>query len=91
MAIRTAGANVSDHRLIIPLVAALPEVGGKPGRPKGSPDELHADRGFDSAATRRITPSKSSCLWRVNGWARISFRGLGPPDDLGDPLEVPQE
>jgi transposase len=54
MAIRTAGANVSDHRLIIPLVAAFPEVGGQPGRPKELPDELYADRGFDSNATRRI-------------------------------------
>lgn len=59
MGIRTAGANVSDHRLIIPLVATFPPVGGKPGRPKELPDALYADRG--SAAPR---PGGS---WR--GWA----------------------
>ena len=34
LAIRTAGANASDHKQIIPLVLKFPEVGGKPGRPK---------------------------------------------------------
>jgi Transposase and inactivated derivatives len=52
LAIRTAGANASDHRQIIPLVLDFPKVGGKPGRPKERPDELYADRGYDSEATR---------------------------------------
>jgi transposase len=51
-AIRTAGANASDHTQIIPLVLAFPRVGGKPGRPKELPDELYADRGYDSESTR---------------------------------------
>ena len=50
--IRTAPANASDHGQIIPLVVDFPAVGGKPGRPKQLPDELYADRGFDSEATR---------------------------------------
>jgi transposase len=50
--IRTAGANASDHTQIIPLVLDYPRVGGKPGRPKELPDELYADRGYDSEATR---------------------------------------
>src|SRR3954467_188626 len=54
LAIRTAPANASDHRQIIPLVLDFPEVKGKPGRPKELPDELYADRGFDSEATRWI-------------------------------------
>jgi hypothetical protein len=33
LAIRTAGANVSDHRQIIPLILDFPRVTGKPGRP----------------------------------------------------------
>src|SRR6476646_5361522 len=33
LAIRTAGANASDHTQIIPLVLDFPTVGGKPGRP----------------------------------------------------------
>jgi transposase len=52
LAIRTAGANVSDHRQIIPLVLDYPKVKGKPGRPKELPDALYADRGYDSDATR---------------------------------------
>lgn len=52
LAIRTAGANASDHTQIIPVVLDFPRVGGKPGRPKEHPDELYADRGYDSEATR---------------------------------------
>jgi transposase len=54
LAIRTAGANASDHTQIIPLVLDFPRVGGKPGRPKELPDELYADRGYDSDSTRHI-------------------------------------
>ncbi len=54
LAIRTAGANASDHRQIIPLVLDFPVVGGKPGRPKQRPDDLYADRGFDSEGARRL-------------------------------------
>ena len=54
LAIRTAGANVSDHRQIMPVVLDFPKVGGKPGRPKQRPDELYADRGYDSDSTRAL-------------------------------------
>jgi transposase len=54
LAIRTTGANVSDHRQILPLIAEFPRVGGRPGRPKELPDTLYADRGYDSDATRRL-------------------------------------
>src|SRR3954463_14252799 len=54
LAIRTAPANASDHTQIIPIVVDFPRVGGKPGRPKELPDELYADRGYDSEATRWI-------------------------------------
>ena len=54
LVIRTAGANVSDHRQIIPPVISFPKVTGKPGRPKELPDVLYADRGYDSDATRWI-------------------------------------
>jgi transposase len=52
LAIRTAGANKSDHAQIIPLVMSFPRVGGRRGRPKESPDILYADRGCDGEATR---------------------------------------
>ena len=37
---------------IIPIVLDFPRVGGKVGRPKELPDELYADAGYDSEATR---------------------------------------
>ncbi len=52
LAIRTAGADASDHTQIIPLVLDFPRVGGTPGRPKELPDVLYADRGYDSDSTR---------------------------------------
>ena len=52
LALRTAGANASDHTQIIPRVLDFPKVKGKPGRPKELPDELYADRGYDSDSTR---------------------------------------
>jgi transposase len=54
LAIRTAGANVSDQRQILPVVMDFPQVGGKPGRPKELPDTLYADRGYDNDATRAL-------------------------------------
>jgi hypothetical protein len=54
LAIRTAGANASDHMQIIPIVLDFPHIGGKPGRPKELPDAVYTDRGFDSDATRWI-------------------------------------
>jgi transposase len=52
--IHTAAANASDHTQIIPIVLDFPEVGGQPGRPKQLPDELYADRGYDSDGTRGL-------------------------------------
>ena len=52
LAIRTAGANASDQRQIIPVVVDFPKIQGRPGRPKESPEELYADRGYGSDDTR---------------------------------------
>ena len=52
LALRTAPANASDHRQIIPRVLDFPKVTGTPGRPKELPAERYADRGDDSEATR---------------------------------------
>jgi transposase len=55
LAIRTAGANASDHTQILPIIVLdYPTVGGKPGRPKEKPDVVYADRGYDSDDTRAI-------------------------------------
>jgi transposase len=54
LAIRTVGANVSDQTQIVPLLLDFPKVTGKVGRPKELPDELYADRGYDSDSTRLL-------------------------------------
>lgn len=54
LGIRIAGANVSEHRQLLPLVMDFPRVAGKAGRPKEHPENLYADRGFDNDATRGI-------------------------------------
>src|SRR4051812_23500239 len=54
LAIRTDGANANDHRQILPVVLDFPRIKGTPVRPKESPDELYADRGYDSEGTRAL-------------------------------------
>jgi transposase len=54
LAIHTAPANESDHHEIIPIVLDFPRVGGRPGRPKEHPDDVYADRGYDSESTRAL-------------------------------------
>ena len=54
LAIRTDGANASDHTQILPLVVDFPHVAGTPGRPKELPDVVYADRGYDSDDTRAV-------------------------------------
>ncbi len=54
LAIRTAGANASDHGQILPVVLEFPKVGGKPGRPKQMPDELYAGCGYDHEGPRTL-------------------------------------
>ena len=54
LAVRTAGANPSDHTQLFPLLLAFPKVGGLPGRPKQRPDVVYADRGYDSDSARRL-------------------------------------
>jgi transposase len=54
LAIRTAGANVSDQTQLLPVVLDFPNVGGQPGRPKHLPDAVYADRGYDSDDTRAL-------------------------------------
>jgi transposase len=52
LATRTTAANRNDVAQMVATVDAVPPVRGKPGRPRRRPDELYADRGFDSKANR---------------------------------------
>ncbi|MEU5853394.1 transposase, partial [Saccharopolyspora shandongensis] len=46
------GGNVNDVTQLLPLVEAIPPVRGRRGRPRSRPDELYADRAYDSAQHR---------------------------------------
>lgn len=52
-AILTA-ANANDITQLIPLVDAIPPVGGKVGRPKRKPELVQGDRAYDSNAHRQV-------------------------------------
>jgi transposase len=50
LATHVTGANAPDEA--VPLVDAVPPVGGKPGRPRQRPERVMGDRGYDSEAER---------------------------------------
>jgi hypothetical protein len=54
LVIRTAKANASDHRQILPTVLDFPRVGGTPGKLKMLPADLYNNRGSDSEATTAL-------------------------------------
>jgi transposase len=54
LVLRAVPANRSDQLEILPAVTSFPAVGGQPGRPRTHPEDLYADAGFDSEATRSI-------------------------------------
>jgi hypothetical protein len=45
-------ANVNDITHLDLMVAALPTIGGRSGRPRRKPDTLQGDRGYDSEPHR---------------------------------------
>lgn len=47
------GANRHDVTQLLPLVEAIPPVGGKRGRPRQKPDQVQGDRAYDSRPHRR--------------------------------------
>jgi transposase len=52
--VRISGANEADITHLIPLVANLPAVRGKPGHPRSRPKKLYADRAYDCEPARAI-------------------------------------
>jgi transposase len=49
---QVTAANVNDITQLDAMVAALPAIGGRPGRPRRTPDALQGDRGYDSEPHR---------------------------------------
>lgn len=50
---KTTEANRHDTTQLMGLIDELPPVAGKPGRPRQRPNEVYADRAYDSQAHRR--------------------------------------
>jgi transposase len=46
-------ANVNEVTQLLPLVDAVPPVGGKPGHPRQRPEQLYTDRAYDSEVKRQ--------------------------------------
>ncbi|MBL8877607.1 MAG: IS5 family transposase [Phycisphaerales bacterium] len=54
LAVRLTGANRHDVTQLLPLVDAIPPIAGKPGAPRRRPDQLYADRAYDSHLHRML-------------------------------------
>ena len=54
LATKVTAANEYDVNQLLPLVASIPPVGGKPGPQRRRPERLHGDRAYDSAGHRRV-------------------------------------
>jgi transposase len=52
LAVRVTAANRNDVTQLLPLIEQVPPVCGRPERPRRRPNQLVADRGYDSAAHR---------------------------------------
>ena len=52
--VELSGANEHDLRHLMSLVTHIPEVRGKPGRPRSRPERLYADRAYDSQPARDL-------------------------------------
>lgn len=52
LATTLTGANAHDITQLLPLVEAIPPIGGKPGRPRHRPQRVQGDRGYDSQPHR---------------------------------------
>jgi transposase len=54
LACSLTGGNRNDVTQLIPLLDAVPAVGGRVGRPRRRPKRLTADRGYDHDSYRRL-------------------------------------
>ena len=52
------GGQRNDVTQLMPLIAAIPPVRGRRGRPRKRPDAVYADRGYDHDKYRRQAREK---------------------------------
>ncbi len=50
----TTAANVNEVTPVVPVLTAMPPVGGKPGPKRRKPERLQGDRGDDSEPVRQV-------------------------------------
>ncbi len=53
LAVALTGGQRNDVTQLMPLLAAIPPVRGRRGRPRRRPDAVYADRGYDHDKYRR--------------------------------------
>ena len=76
LAVSLTGGNRNDVTQLMPLIAAIPPVRGRRGRPRRRPDAVYADRGYDHDKYRRQVRGKG--ITPV-----IARRGTGHGSGLG--------
>jgi Transposase DDE domain len=54
LAVSLTGGNRNDITQLLPLLAAVPPVRGRRGRPRRRPERLYADRAYDHDKYRRL-------------------------------------
>lgn len=60
LAVTVTGGNRNDITQLIPLLAAVPRIRSKRGRPRQRPGEVYADRGYDHDSYRRQVWARAS-------------------------------
>ncbi|GAB3654235.1 IS5 family transposase [Glycomyces tarimensis] len=72
----TTGGNVPDIAMAETLIAAIPPVAGRVGRPRSKPDAILADKGYDSIAFRTYL-KRRGILAVISQRKRRDIIGLG--------------
>ena len=60
LAVSLTGGHRNDVTQLMPLIAAVPPVRGRRGRPRRRPDAVYADRGYDHDKYRRQVRPRAS-------------------------------
>ncbi|MFE2873314.1 IS5 family transposase [Embleya sp. NPDC059259] len=76
LAVSLTGGNRNDVTQVVPLLAKVPNVRGRVGRPRRRPDSLYGDRGYDHNKYRRL-------VWARGTKPVIARRGQPHGSGLG--------
>nr|WP_180319648.1 IS5 family transposase [Delftia acidovorans] len=76
LVILVSGANRHDSKMFERCVDAIPAIAGLPGRPRGRPAKLHADKGYDFKRCRAHLRQRGII-------GRIARRGIESSERLG--------